>query len=63
MTPATPHPSDWRTSSYSGNGSACVEVAWSRRTLVRDSKHPHSPELGFPPVTWNSFITHVAHTR
>jgi uncharacterized protein DUF397 len=45
----------WRTSSYSGNGAQCVEVAVSTTTAVRDSKNPKGGELSFPRASWLSF--------
>lgn len=56
-----PRPHRWRTSSYSSNGSNCVEVSWQKSTFsgnglscvevsndlaaVRDSKNPDGPTL------------------
>jgi hypothetical protein len=46
----TPTPNTWRTSSYSVNGSDCVELATSASSvLVRDSKHPDAGHLTFTP--------------
>lgn len=39
-----PRPPRWRKSSFSSNGTDCVEVA-SDRAAVRDSKNPHGPVL------------------
>ncbi|GII88361.1 hypothetical protein Ssi03_63510 [Sphaerisporangium siamense] len=60
----------WRKSSYSNNGGACVEVAVSHDAsraehgaedrslyLVRDSKDIHGPILGFSRAGWGAFRT------
>ncbi|MGQ0775977.1 MAG: DUF397 domain-containing protein [Pseudonocardiales bacterium] len=48
----------WRTSSYSGNGGACVQVASAPdRVLVRDSKDPDGPALAVPTAEWQVFLT------
>lgn len=39
-----PRPHRWRTSSFSSNGSNCVEVSHDLRA-VRDSKNPDGPTL------------------
>jgi hypothetical protein len=54
----------WFTSSYSGNGGACVEVAANLIAShgvvpVRDSKDPNGPALTFPTATWTAFVTSV----
>ncbi|WP_435132195.1 DUF397 domain-containing protein [Actinacidiphila sp. bgisy144] len=59
MTTATPQ---WFTSSYSGNGGNCVEVATNLATShgtvpVRDSKDPHGPTLNFRTAAFASFLT------
>ncbi|MFJ2955379.1 DUF397 domain-containing protein [Streptomyces sp. NPDC087270] len=51
----------WFTSSYSGNGGACVEVAAnfaaSRGVVpVRDSKDPGGPVLAFSAEAFASFV-------
>jgi uncharacterized protein DUF397 len=57
MTAPEPDSIVWRTSSYSTNGGACVEVAPAPdRVLVRDSKDPHSPALTIPIPTWRAFL-------
>jgi hypothetical protein len=44
----TPHPTSWRKSSYSANGTNCVELADAGATVyVRDSKHPEAGHLTF----------------
>ncbi|MET9915881.1 DUF397 domain-containing protein [Streptomyces sp. NPDC006435] len=55
----------WFTSSYSGNGGQCIEVATnlvaSRGIVpVRDSKNPHGPVLNTSPT---AFVTFVAGVR
>jgi len=54
----------WRTSSYSGNQSTCVEVATNLldrtgRIMVRDSKDPDGPVLSFTPAEWEAFTAGV----
>ncbi|MGH4024214.1 MAG: DUF397 domain-containing protein [Pseudonocardiaceae bacterium] len=50
----------WRTSSYSGNGSACIEVATAPgAVLVRDSKHRDGPALTVPAPVWRAFLRTV----
>lgn len=39
-----PRPHRWRTSSYSSNGSSCVEVL-NDLAALRDSKNPNGPAL------------------
>jgi hypothetical protein len=52
----------WRKSSRSGNnGGQCVEVATSRRVLVRDSKNPAGGRLAFTPQAWREFAKRVKH--
>jgi hypothetical protein len=48
----------WRTSSYSGSGNQCVEVAalTGEHRAVRDSKDPHGPALMFTPDEWRGFV-------
>jgi hypothetical protein len=51
----------WRKSSYSGSGSACVEVARPQTgILVRDSKRPDGPAIAFTSAPWRSFLTYLA---
>jgi Domain of unknown function (DUF397) len=52
----------WRKSSRSsGQGGQCVQVAANLPGLVavRDSKHPHGPNLNFTPVQWRAFLASV----
>ncbi|MFJ9415136.1 DUF397 domain-containing protein [Streptomyces sp. NPDC101227] len=52
----------WVKSSYSGaeHGSDCLE--WVPAAIptgsipVRDSKHPHGPELSFSTAAWAAFV-------
>ncbi|MGO9217342.1 MAG: DUF397 domain-containing protein [Streptosporangiaceae bacterium] len=48
----------WRTSTYSNNGGACVEVATNLPGIVavRDSKDPAGPALIFSTDNWQFFI-------
>ncbi|MEU5613448.1 DUF397 domain-containing protein [Streptomyces sparsogenes] len=51
----------WFKSSYSSNdGPACVEVALTPDTIrIRDSKHPHGPQLTVTPAAWTAFVTYA----
>jgi Domain of unknown function (DUF397) len=53
----------WRTSSHSGSGDQCVEVAAlaDRLHAVRDSKDPHGPVLVFDSAEWRSFLDALRH--
>jgi hypothetical protein len=60
MTAPEPDGIVWYTSSYSGTGADCVEVApGAERVLVRDSKDPHGPALAVSPSAWRSFLITV----
>jgi hypothetical protein len=52
---------EWRKSTYSANGSTCVEVARNLPGIVavRDSKDPHGPNLDFTPAEWQAFTAGV----
>ncbi|MBY8884039.1 DUF397 domain-containing protein [Streptomyces sp. PTM05] len=53
-------PLHWFTSSHSDNGGDCVEVADAQdHVLVRDSKNPHGPVLGFPAAAFAAFVSSV----
>ncbi|MGX7823587.1 DUF397 domain-containing protein [Actinokineospora sp. 24-640] len=45
----------WKTSSYSGSGAQCVEVAVGEVVDVRDSKSPETGHLVFQNQAWLSF--------
>lgn len=47
----------WRISTYSANGSTCVQVACNLPGIVavRDSKDPAGPALVFTPAEWRAF--------
>ncbi|HEV7933544.1 MAG TPA: DUF397 domain-containing protein [Actinomadura sp.] len=51
----------WRTSSHSGSGDQCVEVATlgSGHHAVRDSKDVTGPLLLFSPRGWRAFVRAV----
>ncbi|MEK8171382.1 DUF397 domain-containing protein [Streptomyces sp. M19] len=50
----------WFTSSYSGSGGSCVEVATNLATIpIRDSKNPTGPVLNFSTTSFTSFIASV----
>ncbi|MDG4765919.1 DUF397 domain-containing protein [Solwaraspora sp. WMMD406] len=50
---------EWRTSTRSGAGGNCVEVATNVPDVVavRDSKDTTGPVLTFAPAQWATFIT------
>jgi hypothetical protein len=52
---------EWRKSTYSANGSTCVEVARNLPGIVavRDSKNPHGPALIFAPAEWEAFTAGI----
>ncbi|MGH3974276.1 MAG: DUF397 domain-containing protein [Pseudonocardiaceae bacterium] len=57
MTAPEPDSTVWRTSSYSTNEGACVEVApIPGRVLVRDSKDPDGPALAVRTPAWQAFL-------
>ncbi|MGQ0842040.1 DUF397 domain-containing protein [Actinokineospora sp.] len=48
----------WRKSSYSGNDSDCVELAWSGgEAKVRDSKNPAGERLSLTPAALSHLLT------
>lgn len=51
----------WRTSSYTNGGNACVEVAdnLDRVTAVRDSKRPEGGALVLDHATFTRFLDDV----
>lgn len=50
----------WRTSSYSGTGKECVEVAdVESGAYVRDSKRPELGHLAFASAEWQTFVSSV----
>lgn len=53
--------SAWRKSTYSANGTECIEVADSLPGFVsvRDSKNADSQELTFGPAEWTRFTGHL----
>ncbi|MGC0340335.1 DUF397 domain-containing protein [Streptomyces sp. SLBN-8D4] len=54
-------PIHWQKSSYSGDGSNCVEIAAALTAIqVRDSKTTGSPHLVFQSSAWVPFISHTA---
>jgi hypothetical protein len=54
------HPADdlaWRTSSRSGNGENCVEVApTTDGVLIRHSKYPAAGRIRFTSQSWTAFM-------
>ncbi|MFE7276078.1 DUF397 domain-containing protein [Streptomyces sp. NPDC057623] len=50
----------WQKSTYSGDGSNCVEIATTPTTIhIRDSKNPTGPHLTLRPTTWAGFLPHA----
>ena len=51
----------WRTSSYTNNGGACVEVADNQLGIVaiRDSKDRNGPILLLTAIQWREFIAEL----
>lgn len=49
----------WRTSSYSGNGGNCVEVAAAGDIMVRDTKDRSAGTLRFTLSAWRAFLDDV----
>jgi Domain of unknown function (DUF397) len=54
---------EWRISTYSANGSTCVEVARNLPGIVavRDSKDRQGPALTFTPDEWRAFMGRLRH--
>jgi hypothetical protein len=53
----------WRTSSYTSNNGACVEVAdipGVHGTAVRDSKNRHLPPVRVSRAAWAAFVSAAA---
>jgi len=55
----------WQTSSYSGNGGNCVEVARNLPGVVavRDSKNPEAGTLVFSPAEWNVLLGSIRQSQ
>ena len=54
----------WQRSTYSGDGSNCVEIATTPTTIhIRDSKNPTGPHLTVQPTTWMDFLSHAGDTK
>ena len=56
---------NWRTSSYSGGGNQCVEVAVlpTGEVAVRDSKNRQAGTHFFSRGAWKSFVEAIKTTR
>jgi hypothetical protein len=56
-----PCASGWRTSSYSGGGNQCVEVAVvpSGHVAVRDTKNREAGMHLFSAAAWTAFVTAI----
>ena len=51
----------WQKSTYSGDGSNCVEIAATAAAIhIRDSKAPDVPNATCAPPAWKDFICHIA---
>ncbi|RKN46867.1 DUF397 domain-containing protein [Streptomyces hoynatensis] len=55
----------WATSSYSGNGSQCIEVAaLSGAVAMRDTKNQsRGPVLTVPGAAWRAFVGAAVNDR
>ncbi|WP_217551141.1 DUF397 domain-containing protein [Streptomyces sp. GbtcB6] len=50
----------WQKSTYSEQGSACVEIAPTPTTIhIRDSKHPAGPHLTLQHTAWANFVSYT----
>ncbi|MCI3272642.1 DUF397 domain-containing protein [Streptomyces cylindrosporus] len=51
---------NWQKSTYSGDGSNCVEIATTPTTIhIRDSKTPTSPHLSLQTTAWAKFLSQL----
>ncbi|MFK4099369.1 DUF397 domain-containing protein [Streptomyces sp. NPDC019531] len=51
----------WQKSTYSEEGSACVEIATTPTSIrIRDSKTPTGPHLTLRPTAWADFVSYAA---
>lgn len=59
MRAVMPRGISWKKSSYSAANGNCVEVArpGAGYIWVRDSKNAALPALGFPPASWQAFLS------
>lgn len=54
----------WQKSTYSGDGSNCVEIAATPTTVhIRDSKNSTGPRLTVTPSAWADFLPFAATSR
>lgn len=54
------HSVHWKKSSYSGDGSNCLEIAAAPATVhVRDSKNTGGPLLAVAPEAWAAFLAYA----
>ncbi|MEU6666162.1 DUF397 domain-containing protein [Streptomyces sp. NPDC046727] len=52
----------WQKSTYSAEGSNCVEIATTPTTIhIRDSKIPAGTRLTLTPSAWADFLPYAAH--
>ncbi|MET7484381.1 DUF397 domain-containing protein [Streptomyces sp. NPDC005538] len=50
----------WQKSTYSEQGSACVEIAPTPTSIhIRDSKNPTGPHLTLRPTAWAGFLSQL----
>ncbi|MEU0238069.1 DUF397 domain-containing protein [Nocardiopsis sp. NPDC006198] len=49
----------WHKSTYSGDGSACVEVSEGATVLMRDTQHRELGHLEYPATAWTALLQHV----
>ena len=51
----------WKKSTYSEEGSACVEIATTTTAVhIRDSKNVSGPQLTLGPAAWTGFLSRTA---
>ena len=54
----------WRTSSHSGSGGNCVEIAWdASATAVRDSKNRAAGVLALPQSAFRTLVGHIVRQQ
>ncbi|OYP17309.1 DUF397 domain-containing protein [Streptomyces sp. FBKL.4005] len=54
----------WRKSTYSPDGSNCVEIATTPTSIhIRDSKSPTAPHLTVATATWTEFLQYASEAQ
>ncbi|WP_405820988.1 DUF397 domain-containing protein [Streptomyces sp. NBC_01390] len=58
------HSLTWQKSTYSPDGSNCVEIAPAPSTIhIRDSKTPTGPRLTVRPAAWADFMSYTVEAE